>query len=297
MSERLTKCPLCKSGHFLNHSEVTDFAVSKETFVLCKCTKCDLLFTNPRPDQSEIGPYYEFPQYFSHDDQSKSLTQWVYNKARKRNIQNKISLIQSLLNTGSWLDYGCGTGELLYAAQENGWKVSGVEPNQKARSLATNKLNKSIKSELSEIKSNKKFDIITLFHVLEHIHELKSSLKTLIKHLNSKGYILIAIPNPESFDAKKYGKFWAGWDVPRHLYHFSRSAMIFLEKEFDLELIEEKPMKMDSYYVSMLSETYLDKNISTLKKFWNGFRSGLESNNSAKNSKNYSSTIYIFKKK
>jgi len=297
MLERLTKCPLCKSGHFLNHLEITDYAVSKESFVICKCTQCSLLFTNPRPSEQEIGPYYEFPEYFSHKDQSKSLTQSIYNIARKKNIKSKIHLVEKLTKSGSWLDYGCGTGELLLAAKNRSWKITGVEPNAEARNLANGKLNNRVKESIDEIKDSKKFDVITLFHVLEHIHELRKTLKTLIKHLKSSGYILIAVPNPESWDALKYGKYWAGWDVPRHLYHFNNSSIKSLEDHFSIQLVEEKPMKMDSYYVSLLSEGYQNKTQNTFSKFLNAFTSGFKSNLEAKKSKSYSSNIYIFKKK
>ena len=297
MSERLTKCPLCKSGHFLNHQELIDHAVTKETFVICKCTQCQLLFTNPRPEESEIGPYYEYPEYFSHKDESKSLTQVIYNIARKQNIKGKIKLIESFKQQGKWLDYGCGTGELLVAAKLRNWKVYGVEPNEKARNLANSKLGTNVYQSLSEIKDSKKFDVITLFHVLEHIHSLRKTLKSLIKHLKSGAYIIIALPNPESWDAQKYGEFWAGWDVPRHLYHFNKASIIKLEELFPLQLISEKPMKMDSFYVSLLSEGYKNKNSKSIGNYLRGFTSGIKSNAEAKNTKNYSSNIFIFQKK
>jgi SAM-dependent methyltransferase len=296
MPERLTKCPLCKSGHFLNHLEIPDFAVSKETFVICKCTKCNLLFTNPRPSQEEIGPYYAFPEYFSHEDQSKSLTQGIYNLVRKRNIDNKIDLVEKLVTKGSWLDYGCGTGELLLAAKRNSWKVTGIEPSSKARDLANKKLDNKVKESLSDLKSSKSYDVITLFHVLEHIHDLRKTIKSLLKHLNSEGYLIIAVPNPDSWEAKKYGNYWAAWDVPRHLYHFDKSCISNLQDIFDLRLIEEVPMKFDSYYVSLLSEGYQNKHMSTMMKFFKAFSNGYRSNSEAKESKNYSSNIFIFKK-
>ncbi|TDQ17072.1 methyltransferase family protein [Algoriphagus boseongensis] len=296
MSERLNKCPLCKSGHFLNHQEIPDFAVSKESFVICRCTNCNLLFTNPRPGQEEIGPYYEFPEYFSHDDESKSLTQSIYNLVRKRNIKNKIHLIESYVRKGTWLDYGCGTGELLYAAKENNWKVAGIEPNEKARGLANKKLGEKVKESLDEIKKSKSFDVITLFHVLEHIHELRKTVKKLLNRLNSNGYIIIAVPNPESEDAKHYGKYWAGWDVPRHLYHFDKTSINSFKEIFGLNLVDVKPMKFDSYYVSLLSEGYKNKDISTFSKFIKAFTNGYNSNSKGKKNNNYSSNIFIFQK-
>lgn len=297
MLERLSKCPLCKSGHFLNNSEVVDFAVSKESFILCKCSNCQLLFTNPRPTPEKIGPYYNFPEYFSHEDKAKNLTQWIYQQVRNYSISKKVKFIRSLKKKGKLLDYGCGTGEFLNAAQKRGWKVSGIEPSEKARNLANQKLNDKIKENITDLNRDSSFDVITLFHVLEHIHELRKTTKKLLNNLKSTGYLIIAVPNHESWDGKKYGKYWAGWDVPRHLYHFNSASMEKFREEFDLELKEVKPMKFDSFYVSLLSEGYADKYSGIVGKYWRAFFNGLKSNRSAKNPGEYSSNIYIFKKK
>ena len=297
MQERLSKCPLCKSGHFLNHSEVVDYAVSRESFVLCKCSNCQLLFTNPRPKQEEIGPYYNFPEYFSHEDKAKNLTQWIYQQIRNYSIRKKVKFIQSLKKKGKLLDYGCGTGEFLKAAKKRGWKVAGIEPSEKARIQANQKLDSKVKETIDDIKKESNFDIITLFHVLEHIHDLRKTTRKIINHLKSDGYLIIAVPNHESWDGKHYGKFWAGWDVPRHLYHFNNSSIESFKNEFGLELKEVKPMKFDSFYVSLLSEGYLDKYSGLLTRYWRAFFNGLKSNRSAKGPGNYSSNIFIFQKK
>ncbi|MFN3996612.1 class I SAM-dependent methyltransferase [Algoriphagus sp.] len=297
MLERLSKCPLCKSGRFLNYAEITDHAVSKENFMLCKCSDCQLVFTNPRPSQEGIGPYYNFPEYFSHDDKTRNLTQWLYKKIRTYNISKKVSFIETFKKKGKLLDYGCGTGEFLKAAKKQGWKVEGVEPNEKARRQANLKLKNKIKPALEEIKKDSEFDVITLYHVLEHIHDLRKTIKKIISHLNSDGYLIIAVPNYNSWDGKFYGNTWAGWDVPRHLYHFNSSAIEGFKNNFNLELKEIKPMKFDSFYVSLLSEGYLEKNSSLVKRYWKAIINGLKSNRQAKTPGHYSSNIYVFQKK
>lgn len=295
MSERLLKCPLCKSGHFLNFKEITDYSVSKETFIVCKCTKCQLLFTNPRPTESEISPYYDFPDYYSHEDKAKNLTQWIYNQVRTYNLGQKIKMIEEYVQPGKLLDYGCGTGQLLFEATINFWKVNGVEPNQKAREKANLKLGDKVFSSIDNLKSDQTYDVITLFHVLEHVHELRKTTKSILKYLKSDGYLFIAVPNHESFDAQNYGKYWAGWDVPRHLYHFSEQAMDSFRKEFDLTLREVKPMPFDAFYVSLLSEKH-QSNTSLVKAYFNSFINGIKSNQKAKKPGQYSSNIYIFSK-
>jgi SAM-dependent methyltransferase len=297
MLERLSKCPLCKSGRFLNYKEVTDHAVSKEKFILCKCSDCELLFTNPRPSQSDIGPYYNFPEYFSHEDKAKNFTQWIYQKVREHSIGQKVKFIQQFKKKGKLLDYGCGTGEFLKAAKKKGWKITGIEPSEKARVNANLKLKNKVKISIDEIKNDSSYDIITLFHVLEHIHDLRKTSKKIINHLKTGGYLIIAVPNYESLDSKLYGSFWAGWDVPRHLYHFNRNAIESFKTEFGLELASTKPMKFDSFYVSLLSEGYLNEGSWLLKKYWKAITAGIKSNRSANASGEFSSNIFVFIKK
>ncbi|MEB2773977.1 class I SAM-dependent methyltransferase [Algoriphagus sp. D3-2-R+10] len=299
MLERLTKCPLCKSGRFLNSIELKDHAVSQESFIICNCTNCGLKFTNPRPTEEAIAPYYDFPEYFSHDDKAKNLTQFVYQEVRKYAVSQKVKHINQLKPLkGKYLDYGCGTAELLMKASEQGWNVTGIEPNEKARNLANSKLSRKVYESINDLPKGS-FDVITLYHVVEHIHTLRKTFKTLIKHLKSDGYIIIALPNPESYDAKKYGTNWAGWDVPRHLYHFNHQAINSFQEIFDLQLVDEMPMKFDSYYVSLLSEGYTNPQQSIIQKYWKAILSGKKSNKEAsKNTTgNHSSNLFVFKKK
>lgn len=298
MAERLTKCPLCKSGLFLNYKEIVDHAVSKETFIICKCQNCSLLFTNPRPKEEKIGPYYDFPEYYSHEKNNKNLTQLIYNKVRNYAVLQKVKLISELKEPGKLLDYGCGTGEFLQTAQLKGWTIKGIEPTEKARNQANQILVGKVFENIELLEDKKKFDIITLFHVLEHIHTLRKTTKKIIKRLKSDGYILIAVPNPTSFDALKYRENWAGWDVPRHLYHFDETAITNFEQIFDLELVRTVPMPFDSYYVSLLSEGYTKPKQNLISKYLKAVKSGWDSNKIAKgHSGKYSSNLFIFKKK
>ncbi len=297
MSERLHKCPLCKSGNILNHVLVKDHAVSNKEFTLCRCGDCTLLFTNPRPTEEEIGPYYDFKEYYSHEDQVRSFTQWLYQKIRRSSIQRKVGLIDSLFNGGSLLDYGCGTGEFLQEAKRQQWKVRGIEPSDKARTQAIHKLPTDVVSTLDELPEEEAYEVITLFHVLEHIHHLRKTIKGLVNRLKSNSYMIIAVPNPESADATHYGSNWAGYDVPRHLYHFSHASMITFQEQFGLELICVEPLLYDSYYVSLLSEGYKNPKSSLVSRYLKAIVQGYRSNQKAKRPGTYSSNIFIFKKK
>jgi 2-polyprenyl-3-methyl-5-hydroxy-6-metoxy-1,4-benzoquinol methylase len=297
MSERLIKCPLCKSGNILNHSLVKDYAVSQKEFTLCRCGDCELLFTNPRPKEEEIGPYYDFKEYYSHEDKVQNFTQWVYQKIRNYSIRKKVDLIFGLSKGGSLLDYGCGTGEFLQEAQRQKWTVRGIEPSEKARGQALRKLPNQVVPTLNELPEEESYDVVTLFHVLEHIHSLRKTLKSIVNHLKPGGYILIAVPNPHSEDAKHYGSTWAGYDVPRHLYHFSQKSMAVIQDEFALDLVQTKPMIFDSYYVSLLSEGYKNPTRGLVSRYWKASLQGYRSNKKAGVPGNYSSNIFIFKKK
>ncbi|SNS42834.1 2-polyprenyl-3-methyl-5-hydroxy-6-metoxy-1,4-benzoquinol methylase [Belliella buryatensis] len=296
MIEKLTKCPLCSSGHFIEYTTIQDFSISKENFKLYQCKTCNLIFTNPRPNQQSIGNYYEFDEYISHQDQANNLTNWLYKQVRKITLKQKVYWINTFCrNKGNLLDYGCGTGYFLKAANKDGWKVKGIEPNETARNIAR-KLSIDVKENLSQIDGNYKFDIITLFHVLEHVHDLNEISLSLRDRLTEKGTLLIAVPNRDSWDAEKYKANWAAWDVPRHLYHFNQSTLNTFADMLNMKIISIIPMKFDSYYVSLLSENHLGN--TGIKALINGFINGLKSNYWAKrNKKNYSSNLFILKKK
>ena len=296
--ERLNKCPLCKSGLFLNHTEVQDFSVSKEKFLLCKCTSCNLIFTNPRPDDKHIEKYYQSEDYISHQNKSTNIVNILYKWVRNTTIKKKVSWLNKYTDKkGQLLDIGCGTGYFLSAAKQNGWKTWGVEPNNTARKIASNKKLK-ISEHIEDIKKNKKFDAISLYHVLEHIHNLRKTGKKIVDLLDDKGTIFIAVPINNSYDATKYGSYWAALDVPRHLYHFNKETFQSFAEEVGLNIVGIEPLKFDSYYVSLLSENFLNPNSNKVVKMINAIIKGYKSNSWAdKNNNNYSSLLFILKKK
>ena len=272
---------------------VRDHAISQESFSLCKCANCDFLFTNPRPDKQHISQYYESKNYISHQDSASNLTNFVYKIVRKITLKQKVSWINEFSKTkGKLLDFGCGTGHFLQAAQKDGWKVTGFEPNPTALSIARDKMNLKVYEKISDLENEKKFDAITLFHVLEHVHDLEQTMKVLFSKLKQRGNLYIAVPNFNSYDSMLYKENWASLDVPRHLYHFTRETMEKLAREHQLRIRAIKPMKFDSYYVSILSEGYIghkNKLISALKN-------GYKSNKIAEKENNYSSLLFILKK-
>ena len=269
---------------------VKDFLVSGESFTLKYDSEREMLVTTPHPSAASLPSYYESEEYISHTDQKKGMLSFLYQTVKGYSLKKKVQLISELNNgAGSLLDVGAGTGDFLKIAKEKNWTVSGVEVNKKAKTLAAKK-GISLHHELTAIK-NEKFDVITLWHVLEHIPNLEETCAILERLLTANGKIIIAVPNYNSYDAAHYKEFWAAYDAPRHLWHFSQAAMkkLFSKK---MHLVETKPMIFDSYYVSLLSEKYKTKKKFSLKAFWIGLKSNLK----AKRTSEYSSLIYCFKK-
>lgn len=294
MYEKVTNCPVCKTASFQNFIICKDHTVSDESFALTTCDNCGFVFTNPRPDASVIDRYYQSENYISHSNQTRSITDGMYKLVRLFTLRSKLKILNGLGTQKTLMDYGCGTGDFLEHCQSNGWTVTGVEPSEKARNISLNKIPTGIVADISQFSKQDSFDIITLWHVLEHVHDLNSLIKSLKEKLNKNGYIIIALPNHQSYDQSIYKEYWAAYDVPRHLYHFDQHTFSQLSMAHDLKLVNTLPMPFDSYYVSLLSEKYKYGQQNFIKSFLNGWKSNRWAK---KNNNNYSSLIYILKKK
>jgi 2-polyprenyl-3-methyl-5-hydroxy-6-metoxy-1,4-benzoquinol methylase len=290
MYERLDFCPSCNSKDFNNYIICKDYLVSGESFAITKCNSCSLLFTNPRPDRANIGKYYKSEDYISHSDSSAGLKNFLYKRVRSIALDSKYHLIKSLGNGKKVLDIGCGTGYFLNKMKTKGYQVSGIEPDPSARKLAEAKLGEKIFADLIELPKTK-FDYISLWHVLEHVHDLKEYLQTIRTFLEKEGHLIIAVPNHSSYDQSYYKEFWAAYDVPRHLYHFTKESLQNLVKPIGYKLLKEIPMKFDAYYVSLLSEKYKTGTTNYIKAF-----NIAQKSNKVGKPNNFSSMIYIFKK-
>ena len=273
--------------HFLT---LKDYSVSKETFDLYHDETLDMLITYPQPSLDKLGKYYESEDYISHTDNQRSLFEKLYHFIKNIALKNKLHLINTLQpNKGRILDIGAGTGDFLSIAKKDGWQTIGVEPSTKAKSIAINKGVSFV--ELTTELENNSFDVISMWHVLEHVPDLDKQIKELKRLLKPKGTLIIAVPNFKSFDAKYYGKFWAAFDVPIHFWHFSKTAIKLLFEKEKMKLEKVLPMKFDSFYVSLLSEKYKSGKMNFIKAFY----VGLLSNWKARSSFEYSSHIYIIR--
>ncbi len=290
MYEKVDKCPVCGFTSFSNHLICNDHHHSQESFAIVQCDKCTHLFTNPRPSPEQISRYYQSTQYISHTNKSSGIVTQLYNIARYFTLRWKSQLIHKYQKAGDLLDFGCGTGDFLAHMAKNSWSTTGIEPAANPRQIASNK-GLTIYENLSDL-NKESYDVITAWHVLEHIHDLSDTFTSLRKKLKNKGIMIIALPNPLSHDAIKYQDHWAGYDVPRHLHHFTDQSFEKLVTKHKLRVLTKIPMKLDSLYVSILSEKYLQSSHPLLK----GLRSGFVSNRHASKTEEYSSRAFILSK-
>jgi len=281
---------MSKSNTFL---KVKDHSVSGEIFRLNYNETYGFLETHPQPSEENISEYYKTEDYISHTDAKRNLLERVYHIVRSISLKRKLKLINSFKsNEKNLLDIGCGTGDFLQIAQKNNWSVSGIEPNAQAREIANKKTKESVFG-IEQLPNFEKqsFDVITLWHVLEHLPKLEDHVSVFKHLLKENGTLIIAVPNHKSYDAKYYKKYWAAFDVPRHLWHFNKTSISKLFGIKKMNVVKTLPMKFDAYYVSLLSEKYKSGFMNPFKAVWIGLRSNMK----AKHSGESSSLIYIIK--
>lgn len=272
---------------------VKDFTVSGETFQLIYNKKWDYLETYPQPSKDKLPEYYKSEDYISHTNAKRNLFEKVYHAVRTISLKRKVKLINSCSSTGKQLlDIGCGTGAFLAEAQKNKWNITGVEPDEKARAIAKSNTGIEIyNTDALQQFTSHSFDVITLWHVLEHLPNLEEHINVLQRLLKKDGTLIVAVPNYKSYDARYYKQFWAAFDVPRHLWHFSQDAISRLFSKKEMDVVKTLPMVFDAYYVSLLSEKYKKSTWQVFRAFYRGWIS----NSKAKQTSEYSSLIYCIK--
>ena len=271
------------------HLTTKDYLLTKEEFSLEIDTYYDMLVTKPQP--KNLDKYYQTTNYISHTDQSTNLFEKIYLIAKKYTLYKKTKLINKFSKDGKTiLDIGCGTGEFLATAKKENWTIFGVEPNSQAREKAVSK-KLNVVENLEKL-GQQKFNVISLWHVMEHLPDLKNEIKKITNLLTEEGTLIIAVPNFKSNDAIHYKEYWAAYDTPRHLWHFSQHAISKLFKEQNFKIIQTLPMTFDSYYVSLLSEKYKNGKQNYFKAIYQGWLSNYKANRTSE----YSSLTYVLKR-
>lgn len=292
--EKVTQCPICTGASFQPFLTCKDYTTSGELFHVEQCITCGLVLTNPRPAQETAGIYYQATNYISHTSAASGIIDYIYLIFRMLTLRWKLRLIQPYLQGNLLLDVGCGTGHFLKHCKHAGVEIYGVEPSPEARVIAT-RHNLTVVERLEKL-PDIKFNVITLWHVLEHIYDLKGTIQELKNRLTENGIIFIAVPNWQSFDSTYYKDQWAGYDVPRHVWHFSKTTMALLLKNAGLRIKKIIPMKLDAYYVSLLSEKYAQNGNLSLVHTLHAITLGYRSNRKGRREMNYSSLIYLVQK-
>ena len=287
----IENCPVCGGGSQKDFIEAEDHNVSNDLFKIVECAACSFRFTNPIPTEETIGDYYKSENYVSHSGTKKGFVNRVYHIVRSRAIKQKESLASKHSKAKSILDIGCGTGDFLAYCKSKKWNTLGLEPDKSARKMAIDNNLIQVKplSHLYAVEENT-FDVISMWHVLEHVYNLNEDIEQYKKVLKKDGVLIVAVPNCSSKDAEHYKSNWAAYDLPIHLYHFRPDNVKQLFAKHGMEVVEILPMKYDAYYISMISEKYKGGNI--FSGFVNGFKSNLAAN--SKNNK-YSSQVYVIK--
>lgn len=289
-----TKCPWCESENTKLYLKLKDEFLTKENFEIHECTNCGLLYTLPKPNKEHIGAYYQSENYYSHQENKSGFIPKVYEIVKSINLKNKYKMATKGMRAGKVLDIGCGVGDFLNTMEQHGWQASGIEPSEEAIVIARKRTKAQIQApeEIGNIESES-FDLITMWHVLEHVDDLRKEVYELHRLLKKGGRLVLALPNYKSADAQHYREFWAAFDVPRHLNHFSQKTISNIFSTSNLNLIETNKLIWDAYYISYMSEQYKGNSLALLKGIVQGFASNLK----ARKSGEWSSLVYIFEKK
>lgn len=291
-------CPIC--GNITYHHVFTcvDYFVSRESFDIVECCECGMRMTDEVPDENVIGHYYETTDYISHSDTKKGMINVLYHNVRRKMLQKKAQWVEaySPQNQGVLLDMGAGTGYFAHAMQQRGWTATMVEQSAQARQFAFERFGLGASASLKEYVETTlsgSLDIITLWHVLEHLDGLNDVMRRFYELLKPEGVLIIAVPNHSSYDARVYESDWAAYDVPRHLWHFTPKQMEMLAVKHGFRLVDMKPMPFDAFYISMMSEKYAQAKGAFIKGVWRGVCGYVMSLFDKRNS---SSLVYVLRK-
>ncbi len=295
--ETLTHCPLCKTATTgLNYLQVRDYLVSGQMFNIEQCRTCGFLFTNPRPNILEINTYYQSPDYISHTDEHTNLIDFLYQRIKQHMLKKKLKLLKKHTTTvgKKLLDYGCGTGEFVLAARKNGYEAIGFEPEIKAKNKARQKGVELLENEKGLFSNHTQhFDVITLWHVLEHLHDLHEKMQSFAKILKPGAWLIIAVPMANSADAEFYKEYWAALDVPRHLYHFVPKNISQLCQSHGYKIVKSRGLAFDSFYISLLSEKHKNTKLALVLAMLRGLNSNM---NALRRKNPWSSEIFFCQK-
>ena len=257
-------CPACDCPDYAAALTVRDRfeTLPGQLFYIVRCRNCRLLYLNPRPDEASIAAYYAAAEYdpFISSTERSGFFDKAYRNARRLSVRRKAArVVHDLARGAKTLDVGCATGEFMLELRRRGFLPSGVEPDAGAAKFAVERNRLTVwTGTIEDVPSSAgPFELITFWHVLEHVHRLKRTLAVAHALLSSDGRLAIAVPNPQSKDARAYGAKWVAWDTPRHLYHFEPPVMLKLLEDAGFSAKRAGAVAFDAFYHCLLSEPKL----------------------------------------
>ncbi len=238
--EVLRECPVCGGSVFLpmptpgTRIGASFFGDKIDFFKLVKCRACRLEFVNPRPSCEVLARFYDMPGYPAHEALKNTLIS-----------VSRFNFISTLSPESTLLDYGCGGGTFLKKAQEERWLTVGIEPSAVGRKNAQD-LGLEVYGNIRDLPAQKRFDVVTMFHVLEHVPDLCSVLLSIKNIMTKKGILIVEVPNIGSFRAMvyKYSVIRKRNDeryraFPIHLYGFNKKTLNHLLREHGFCSVKE----------------------------------------------------------
>lgn len=243
----LISCPICNGSKFQNFIKVKDrFSLSRiENFQLVKCN-CNFILLNPRPNSDEISNFYNHTDYDPHKKRNLSFYDIIYKLVQKIALKIKFSRIIKFKKKGELLDIGGGQGEFAIYMQNKGFSSTLQDNFSNYKGIL------KFYSNIDKLK-NKLFDVISMWHVLEHIHDLEKLFISINTILKKNGILVIAVPNHDAIERISFHEKWAPYDAPRHLYHFNLFTLEKLLNKNGFEILKKYSMIQDSFYNILLS--------------------------------------------
>ena len=233
---------------------VRDELTSNDSFNLYWDKKRKIAWTDVS-NTKDLSKYYKSDQYISHNTMNKSFIQILYNVVRSIMFHYKYRTLKSFVKPlDKLLDIGCGVGNFLSFMGKKNLNVTGVENNSIALEICKKK-NLKVYDSIENL-SDELFDIVSLWHVLEHLPRPNKIIEKIYDLLSSEGVLVIAVPNFSSHDREHYQNRWAALDVPRHLWHFTPDGLEEMLSSAGFELLKKNPLFFDVFYISFLSEKH-----------------------------------------
>lgn len=246
-----SSCFFCGSHDIGSSIASVERLSKKETFHIATCGACGMKRTIDAPALKDIGTYYAHESYVSHT----GVRVWPLRVLRTLRLWLRAHMISSFFQRkGSLLDIGCGVGDFAALIQKQGWNVLCIEPDESTRQKAQKQYKLDVRdvSALAHL-PEATFDVITLWHVLEHMYDPLQTGATVKRLLNSEGVCIVAVPNAEAYSAEHYGCNWVAYDVPRHVSHFrSRDIHTWAERS-GLEVIRQSSVPLDEFFCCLKS--------------------------------------------